>query len=50
MERFSHLLWAKLMSYHFTFFLNFTPLFIFLIYSVFFFNKANQVVVTSPID
>jgi hypothetical protein len=41
MERFSHLLWANLTSCHFSFFLNFTPLYIFLIYGVFF-NKALQ--------
>jgi hypothetical protein len=40
MERFSHLFWANLMSYHFSLFLNFTLLYIFLIYDVFFFNEA----------
>ncbi len=38
-ERFSHLLWANLTCYHFSLFLNFTPLYIFLIYGVFL-NKA----------
>jgi hypothetical protein len=41
MERFSHLLWANLTSYQFFFFLNFIPLYILLIYDVFF-NKALQ--------
>jgi hypothetical protein len=41
MERFSQLLWAILISCHFSLFVNFTPLFISLIYSVFF-NKAVQ--------
>jgi hypothetical protein len=36
MEFFSQLLWTNLMSYHFSLFLNFTPLYIFLIYSLFF--------------
>ncbi len=36
MERFSHLLWANLTSCHFSLFLNFTPLYILVIYSVFF--------------
>ncbi len=51
-ERFSHLLWvtlSQLDNLSLYFFKNFTPLYIFLIYDVFFFNKANQVVVTSPI-
>jgi hypothetical protein len=39
MQRFSHLLWANLTSCHFFLFLNFTPLYIFLIYGVFF-NKT----------
>jgi hypothetical protein len=33
--------WANLMSYHFSLFLNFIPLYISLIYNVFF-NKALQ--------
>jgi hypothetical protein len=41
MERFSHLLWTNLTSYHFSLFFNFTPLYIFLIYDVFF-SKALQ--------
>jgi hypothetical protein len=40
-ERFSHLLWANLTSWHFSLFLYFTPLYIFLIYGVFF-NIALQ--------
>jgi hypothetical protein len=39
MERFSHLFWAYLTSCHFSLFFNFIPLYIFLIYDVFF-NKA----------
>jgi len=41
MERFSHFLWANLTSCHFSFFLNLNPLYILLIYDVFF-NKALQ--------
>jgi hypothetical protein len=37
------------MSYHFSFFKNFILLYIFLIYGLFFKNKANKVIVTSPI-
>ncbi len=39
MERFSWLLWTNLMSYHFSLFLYFTPLYIFVIYGSFL-NKA----------
>jgi hypothetical protein len=39
MERFSHLFWAKLMSYHFSFLKKFPPLYIFIIYGVFFLLK-----------
>jgi hypothetical protein len=41
MERFSHLLWANLTSFHFSLFLYFTPLYISLIYYVFL-NKTLQ--------
>jgi len=39
MERFSYLLWANEMSCHFSLFLNFILLYIFLIYGVFFKNE-----------
>jgi hypothetical protein len=41
MKRFSQPLWANFMSYHFSLFLNFIPLYISLIYGVFF-KKALQ--------
>jgi len=41
MKRFLHLLWTNLTSCHFSFFLKFTPLYIFLIYGVCF-NNALQ--------
>jgi hypothetical protein len=42
MDRFSELLWANLMSCHFSLFFYFTPLYISLIYGVFL-NTALQV-------
>jgi hypothetical protein len=41
MERFLHLLWANSTSCHFSFFLNFIPFYILLIYDVFL-NKVLQ--------
>jgi hypothetical protein len=50
MKRFSNLIWAYFTSYRFSLFLNFTPLYIFLIYGVFFKNKALQDLGFNPLQ